>query len=296
VLRNSVEPDRPQIQLDACAFIYPNEEHEGIRRIVHGFQDAARAAKRRTVTLTTGTDFHKEAEIIGRLGEFDVKGAVVYPVLPEVEDRLFFAQMLHKCPFPVVLTHVTLPDLVCPAVIVDGVDAGYTMTQRLLSQGLKRIGFLANYAWVSTQRDRYQGYRRALSEAGIVEKADWVVREPSMQPDFEDPIRGFHPWVRRFLESRRDLEGVVCGNDFLALACVDVARELGRRVPEDLKVVGMDDFTMSGQSVPALTTYRIPFEEIGRQAFEMLERLVRGEKLATTEVQIRGNLTVRQSG
>lgn len=296
VLKNSVGRSRESVQLDACAFIYPSEQHEGIRRVAQGFQDAAREAKRRLVTLTTGTDFRKEAEIIGRLGEFDVKGAVVYPVLPEMKDRLYFAQMLTACRFPVVLVDIALPGFGGPAVVVDGFHAGYTMTRHLLAQGLRRIGLLANYAWVPAAQNRYRGYCWALEEAGIERRPDWAVLDPSMRPNFEHPQDEGRLLTKRFLENARDLEGVVCGDDFLALCCLASAKELGLQVPDQLKVVGIDDYAVSAQSEPALTTYHIPYEQMGREAFQMLNRLLQGERLSAAEAQVRGNIVVRQSG
>lgn len=295
VIRNRPLHEEIKPQLDAVAFIYPSEQHEGTRRIMQGFQEAAREAKRRTVTLTTGTNFRKEAEIIGRLGEFDVKGAVVYPVLPEPKDRLYFEQMLLSCRFPVVLTDVTLPGLECPAVVVDNFHAGYTMTRCLLDQGLRRIGFLTNHAWVPFAQNCYRGYCWAMEEVGVEKQPDWTLLEPSLHVDFEHPVEGSRALAKRFLENAHGLEGVVCGDDFHALACLALARELGIQVPGQLKVVGISDHTLSAQSTPSLTTYHVPYTEMGHQAFQMLTCLLRGEKLPKMETVVRGHLVVRQS-
>ena len=294
VVRNSPGRDRAAVELDAVAFIYPSEQHEGIRRIGHGFQQAAHEVERRVVTLTTGMNFEKEAEIVGRLSEFDVKGAAVYPVLPSPKDRLYFAQMLLACRFPVVLVDITLPGFGVHGVVVDGYHAGYTMTRHLLSQGLQKIGFLANAAWSSSAKNRYEGYRRALEEAGITEQPNWVVMDPGMDPDFQSPVEKCHAFTKQFLEDSRGIEGVVCVDDYLAMSCMASARKLGLRVPEDLKVVGADDYTISAQG--KLTTYHVPFEEIGRQSFQMLNCLLKGEKLPAPEVSLRGGLVVRKSG
>jgi GntR family transcriptional regulator of arabinose operon len=296
VIESSVRRSKDNVQLDACAFIYPNEQHEGIWRIVQGFQQAAQAVKRRTMMLTTGTDFRKEAEILGRLGEFDVKGAVVYPVLPGPRDQINFGQMLLKCPFPVVLTDVSLPGLDTPAVVADGFHAGYTMTRHLVEGGAKRIGFLTNYHAMPFMRDRFLGYRQALEGAGIEVPEQWWLSEPGMHPDFTDPVSSCVPAAKRLLQRGGELEGIVCANDFLALGCLRAARELGLRVPEQLKVVGIDDYALSAQSEPSLTTYHIPYEQMGQLAFQMLNRLVQGARISATEVPLRGNIVVRQSG
>lgn len=295
VLRNKPTREACRPQLDAVAFVYPSEQHEGIWRIVQGFQHAAHASERRTVMLTTGTDFHKEGEIVGRLDEFSVKGAVVYPVLLEPKDRLYFAQMLQACRFPVVLVDTSMPGFGATAVAVDGFHAGYTMTRHLLAQGLQKIGFLANGAWVPSVQNRYGGYRWALEEAGIEEQPGWALLEPSMYPDFSNPVEKTHSLAKRLLENAKGVEGVVCSDDFLALNCLAVAQELGFRVPEELKVVGLGGYALSTQSEPSLTTYNAPFEQIGRKAFQVLDSLLQGEKFEEMEIQLRGELVVRQS-
>lgn len=295
VMADSIGKLPTPFQLDAYAFIYPNEQHEGIWRIVQGFHQAARTVKQKTALLTTGTSFRKEAEIIGRLSEFDVKGAVVYPVLPEPQDRNYFSQMLLQCRLPVVLVDVSLPDLARPAVVVDGLHAGYTMTRHLLAQGLKRIGFLSNYAWTQYMRDRYLGYRQALREAGLEEWADWTLLEPGMRPDFEDPLKESRKLAKQFLSRATEVQGIVCATDFLALGCLQVAQELEIRVPEQLKVAGIDDYAPAAVSTPSLTTYHVPYEEMGRQAFDVLNRLLHQEQPPPLETQVRGEMVIRRS-
>jgi len=293
VIRNSPGRDRRTVELDAYAFVYPSEQHEGIRRIAQGFQEAAHAVQRRVVLLSTCAGIRKEGEIISRLGEFDVKGAVVYPVLPEPQDRLHFEQMLLRCRFPVVLA-TGLPAAGCPSVMLDGFHAGRTMVRHLLDQGLKRIGFLCNYAWVPSARESYLGYRQAMEDADISIRPEWVLLDPSLHPNYENPLAEDDGLSKRYLQGAKGLEGVVCSDDFLALMCQSSARELGIRVPEQLKVTGISDYAISAQG--ELTTYRVPFEEIGRESFKMLDRIFQGGDSVEREIQVRGGLVVRQSG
>ena len=295
VIRNAPGGNGRSVELDAFAFICPSEQHEGIRRIAQGFQEAAHAVQRRVVLMTTGTDFRKEGEIIGRLDEFDVKAAAVYPVLPELQDRLHFEQMLLRCRFPVVLT-LGLPGVGFPTVIADGFHAGSTMTRHLLGQGLKRIGFLSNYSWVTSTRESYLGYRQAMEDAGISIQQGWVLLDPGLKANFEDPLSEGKLFTKQYLDGAGDLEAVVCSDDFTALVCMTSAREMGIRVPEQFKVAGIADYALSAQSDPPLTTYHVPFEEIGRQSFQMLSHLLEGETTADREIQLRGTLVARKSG
>lgn len=284
------------VELDAFAFIYPSAQHEGIWRTVQGFQGAAHARNRRAVMLTTGTDYRKEAEYISRLSEFHVRGAVVYPSVLTPEDQAAFSQLLVSAKFPMVLVSINLLGLGCPAVTVDAFHAGYTMTRHLIGRGLKKIGYFSNRSGSVSMRDRYMGYRKAMEEGGLPMPAEWVLLEPSMHPNFADPVREPTELARGYLAQARAVEGVVCNTDYLALGLIQAAHELGLRVPEDIQVTGIDDYAIASSGQVPLTTYRVPYETIGAKAFEVLESRVAAQGAGpVSDVQIRGEIVVRQS-
>lgn len=297
VLKNTIAPENNAsiIKLDAYAFIYPSDQHEGLRRTVHGFQDRAKEMHRRLLSLTTGDNYQEEIEIIGRLSEFDVRGAAIHPVILTAQDRMRFTQLLVSSKLPIVLVGVNLPGINCSAVITDDFDGAYTMTKHLLDQGLTRVGFIADHSVDMSMRDRYQGYRRALCDAGIKENPEWVLREPSMLPNFEDPLAKPTEMGLHYLKRAKGVEGVVCVHDFLGVGLIRAARQMGLRVPEDLKVTGMDDYEISHTGDISLTTYRVPSEVMGREAFDLLDTLVNGTPDDATERLVKGELVVRNS-
>lgn len=295
VIGNVKLSEKPPVELDAFAFIYPSDQHEGLWRTVHGFQSAASEKRRPVVTLSAGINYEKEAEFVKRLSEFDVRGAVLHPVIRSTTDQAKFCQLLLSAKFPIVLAGASLPGVDCPVVITDGFDAGYTMTKYLLSQGLRRVGFFADHARTLTMRDRYQGYRWALKEAGVEERSELLYLEASMQPNYQNPFDEPARMATKYLAQAKGLEGVVCAHDFLAIGLIQAARDLGVRVPEDLKVVGIDGHSIAGHDNVSLTTYQVPAELTGRKAFELLEDLVEGRNPSSREVQIKGEIMVRSS-
>lgn len=283
-------------QLDSFAFIYPSEKHEGIWRTVCGFQDAACEAGRRVVTLTTGTDYRRESEYLARLSEFDVRGAAIYPVIPTPQEQIHLSQMLVSSKFPLVLAEVNLPGLGYPSVVIDGFHAGYTMARHMIARGAKRVGYFSNYAWAPFMRDRHQGYRWALEEAGLPEPENGVFLDSAMHPDFQDPLAEPTQMAETFLAKAPKLDAVVCADDFLALGCIAAAKKRGIKVPSDMLVSGIDDYTaLARSSEVSLTTYQIPFEEMGRKAFAVLDTVLSGQQPAVAETQIRGAIVVRES-
>lgn len=296
VLRNSMSSGKPSVELDAFAFIYPSDRHEGGWRIVNGFQDAARQCDRRVVTLTMGADYNKEMELVSRLAEFDVKAAAIYPIVTSPEIQMRLSGLLLESKFPIVLVETNLTGLGRPSVGVANFHAGYTMTQYLLGAGLSRIGFLANNSWMSSVAERYRGYQWALEEAGKTSDSGRVaLLEPEMHPNFEDALQEPTDLANRYLDMHPDVEGVVCSQDFIARGLILAAQARGLRVPKDLKVTGIDDFAKQAENEVPLTTYHVPFEEIGRKVFAMLDALQQNKTIPELETQVRGQVVVRKS-
>lgn len=292
---DNAPPPAAAIDLDAWGFICPGDQHEGIWRIGKGFQQAAFAAGDRTLMLSTGKDFRKEAEIVGRLHEFNVKGAVLYPVIQTPQDQIYYSQMILSSKLPLVLVDLNLPGTNRPAVVTDAIHAGRTITRHLLSRGRRKLGFLANYAWTPGVRDRYLGYLQALEEAGIAEDRRRVYFSVDMHARFDDPLREPTEIARAYLARRPDIDGVVCSNDFFAIGLTRAAPEFGLRVPDDFGVAGIDDYAIASSCELPVTTYRIDYEKLGARSFELLLKTAAGESAGYPEIQLRGELVVRQS-
>lgn len=296
VIKNALDNNLPAMDLNAFAVIYPSDQHEGIFRISQGFQIAARLANRRLLMLTTGIDFKQEVEIIGRLSEFNVKGALIYPLLCSALEMVDFSHALIRSKFPVVLVEADLLRLGCPTVAVNSFHAGYTMTRHILAKGAKKIGFFSNDANAPSIHDRYRGYAWAMQEAGIAKPEKGVFLESSMHPNFNNPLEEPTRLAEAFLKKSGPLDAVVCANDFLAVGCINAAKKLGIRVPGDMLVSGIDDIASLARSAGvALTTYHIPFEEIGSRAFALLTQIVSGGAPYVDEGEIRGEIVVRES-
>lgn len=298
VLKGSKNGSFGKVGLDAFAFIYPSKQHEGIWRTVKGFQEAAEQSGRRVVMLSTGSDYQQEGECISRLAEFDVKGCVIYPLITNGQEQASFLKVVTDSAFPLVIADMTIPGLNRPSVVVDNFHAGHTMARHLLEAGAQRIGFFSNNSLTLAVRDRLGGYLWALQEAGLPEVAERIFLEPSMHPNFVHPLEEPTFLATQYLAKAGEIDAVVCANDILAVGLMQAARQAKIVVPRDLKVVGIDGLSLplTQSRQPSLTTYRVPFEAIGRCTFETLDALVTESAGVVAEKKVRGELLVRDSG
>jgi DNA-binding LacI/PurR family transcriptional regulator len=101
--------------------------------------------------------------------------------------------------------------------------------------------------------------------------------------------------AREFLNLPEPPTAVFAFNDNMAIGILQAARELGVDVPGDLSVVGFDDVDLAKALTPALTTVRQPLQEMGRAASSLLFRLLDGQRVDVTRVELSTRLIVRSS-
>jgi LacI family transcriptional regulator len=101
--------------------------------------------------------------------------------------------------------------------------------------------------------------------------------------------------ARALLDAPEPPTAIFAGNDLQALGVYRALYEAGLRTPDDMSVVGFDDLPIAGLLTPALTTVRQPVREMGALATRMLLRLIAGERLESTRVELATSLIVRES-
>ena len=136
-------------------------------------------------------------------------------------------------------------------------------------------------------RDRHQGYKSALTEAGL--RVD-----PRLVIDSDFKESGGSSAMTTLLEADPRLDAVFVANDVMAFGAMRALRNAGRRVPDDVAVVGFDDIPASAMTHPPLTTIRQPLYEMGRTAASMVMAAVRGETIAK-RIELPTSLVIRDS-
>jgi LacI family transcriptional regulator len=226
----------------------------------------------------TGDKLGWERRYLSRLSGTLVDGAVL--VTPSVLDVRFDA--------PVVAVDPHTGPSGLPTVDSDNLRGARLATEHLLSLGHRRIALLTGREDLQSARLRERGFREAMADAGV------PVDEELVQPGDYDAVVSAAA-ATRVLQSQTPPTAVFAANDTAAMATVDAARALGLRVPDDVSVVGFDNIPESALSSPPLTTVNQPIKVMGRQAIEMLVRLMRADELDKTHVTLDTHLVVRGS-
>lgn len=163
---------------------------------------------------------------------------------------------------PIVIVGRYVAELPDRCIHLDNVAGGYLATKHLIEHGHRKIAHITGWMAIQDARDRVEGYRRALEDAGIPFDDMLVV-----EGDFVE--EGGQRGARRLLERDRDFTALIAGNDQTAAGAMRVFREYGLRVPQDISVIGYDDVLLARYLHPALTTIHQPLAEMGRAAGQL---------------------------
>ena len=219
-----------------------------------------------------------ERRYLSRLSGTLIDGAIL--VTPTVVDVNYGAPIVAIDP------HTGQSGL--PTVVSDNLRGGQLATSHLLGLGHRRIGMLTGRPDLESARLRERGYRQALAAAGL------TVDEGLVRVGAYDPEVSLEQ-ARRLLTVPDPPTAIFAANDVSAIATIEVATELGLRVPADLSVVGFDNIPESALCAPPLTTIDQPIREMGERSVRLLMQLIRGEHAEVTHITLATALVVRQS-
>lgn len=170
---------------------------------------------------------------------------------------------------PLVLLDNYLYQTPIDSIQMDHLIGGYLATRHLIELGHRAIGFIAGPVKYKTLRDRADGYRRALHDAGLVDEPALV----ALPPGVPGSKKGYHE-MRRLLALPARPTGVFAVSDKAAFGALDAIREAGLRVPDDISLVGFDDVHEASLTDPPLTTIAVPKQLMGRLAVRRLAELL----------------------
>jgi LacI family transcriptional regulator len=203
-----------------------------------------------------------------------VDGLFISPVYRfEAEARIYQEILARKT--PVVL--LGPPAAFCKSfasVEIEELNASYTATQHLLSLGHKRIAYLTGPPVAPWAHERFEGYRRALREAGL-ELDDKLVFQSGST--IEDGTNA----ALQMLNENCDATAVQAVSDLVAIGCANALLSQGLKIPEDISIAGFGNILTTEHFRVPLTTIRQPKHRLGIAAVDTMMGLLRGEKVSS---------------
>jgi DNA-binding LacI/PurR family transcriptional regulator len=266
------------------ALLLPDITNPFYARLVSGIQEYALSHDHTMLLCTTEGDAEREDQLLSLLRAKQVDGALVDGlVLPPERIARFVGDG-----FPIVCLDRDIDSSSIPLVQVDNRLGGRLATEHLIGLNHSRIAHVTGLRTLGISEERLAGYTDAMRAAGIDDDPDLVAEGTFTE-------EGGYNATRTLLRTAPDLTAVFAANDLSALGVLSALREKGRRVPDDISVVGFDDLRLSSYTAPPLTTVRQPAVEIARLATEILIGLTRGEAVTEMRHLLPPSLVVRFS-
>lgn len=170
------------------------------------------------------------------------------------------------------------------AVITDNVHASYLLTNYIVEMGHEKIAFVGNIYATSSILDRYLGYYRSLLLNRIAVREDYLISDRGEDELFID------------LKLPEDMPtAFVCNCDEIAYVLMEKLKKEGYRIPEDISVVGFDNYTLAGYTSPKLTTVEVNIEAMTKSAVDLLVGQIEGRSVEKGRRLVSGKLIIRDS-
>lgn len=174
------------------------------------------------------------------------------------------------------------------AVISDSYNGAYCLTNYLFDMGHRDIGFVGTVLSTGAVTDRYFGYRKSLLEHGVEFREDWVIPDRDVEKGTMD--------AGSFFKLPKELPtAFVCNCDIAAGILIKKLEEKGYKVPDDISVVGYDNYIFPGMCDIKITTYGVDTYEMGRNAVLNLIRKISRERYRQGVMILEGHMIEGES-
>ncbi|MCX4534946.1 LacI family DNA-binding transcriptional regulator [Streptomyces sp. NPDC002596] len=273
---------------DAIALVVPESESRFFAEpyfsdIVRGVGAALAETDMQLLLTLAGSD-RERRRLAQYLTAHRVDGVLLVSV--HADDPL--PDLLEQLGMPAVMSGRRSASEPLAAVDSDNFEGARSAVDHLISRGRRSIATITGHLDVYGAQRRLDGYRKAVASAGL--DPDERLIAPA---DFTE--EGGARAMRDLLARRPDVDAVFAASDVMAAGARQVLREEGRRIPDDVALVGFDDSAVARHMDPALTSVRQPIEEMGREMTRVLLQEIAGEDLERPQIVLPTELIVRDS-
>ncbi|WP_226527212.1 LacI family DNA-binding transcriptional regulator [Metabacillus niabensis] len=251
--------------------------------VLSGINECASELDYDLVLFNTNSTKQREKTYTQLCRERRVDGAIIQGI--KTDDP--YLQEVVNSDIPCVLIDYPIQSENVGHVTTDNKLGAKKAVNHLIELGHKNIAMINGHSKAFVSKIRLEGYMEALQEAGLSYKKEWVVNGM-----FEEET-GKEQAIK-LLKKHPEITAIFSASDLMALGILEGAKEIGRKVPEDLSVVGYDDILLAGYSNPPLTTISQNIFQLGYQAANLLIKMLEGT-LEPHVITLGTKLVVRES-
>lgn len=271
-------------QSHTIGLIIPDGRNPFFAEVAQGIEEVGLEQEYSLILCDSGNDLGKVLVHTKNLSAKRVDGIIFTTSGDDFEE----ISSLLEASIAVLVIDLDASSIGADAVLFDNFEGGRLATHHLITLGHRRIACITGPSRQSLRRERENGYRSALSAAGIP-RDEALVREGDFQP-----ASGYHHALD-LLRSPDPPSAIFACNDLMAMGALRAAREVGVDVPGELSIIGFDDIYLSAFTTPTLSTIRLPKRAMGRQAAHMLLQRIQDHTRPVQTHVVDLELVIRES-
>jgi len=260
-------------------------------QIATQIEQLADKAGYRTMIANTHEDPKKEMDLLNALIHSQGVDGVVLTTSLKTPNNLK-ATLPNR--YPIVLLDRKLSGVPASTVGIDNFEGSLEMTRHLIESGAKKIGLLTiSPGYISPIKDRVNGYKKALENAGLKFDPE-LVKEISFSQIENDVFEAVNS-----LYSHKEIDGLFVLNNQIARHCLQTFERMDIKIPQDILFASFDDNELFSLYHPSISAVKQPVEKLGERAFEELARLIAekdsDKKIAHDQIGLKPEIIIRNS-
>lgn len=253
--------------------------------VLDGIRKSAKLNRYNTVMIVAKEADHDSLEdYLDLIRDVNAKGIISVAALPNETVACSLNQHI-----PTVMCSEYIASKNVTYVSVDNYKAAFDATDYLIQSGRQRIVHFNSTLNHQYAREREAGFRDALEQRQLAVDESLLLHLPRIHYQLA------LSQIEFLLESHPDIDGVFASSDIFAAATVEAALKLGRKVPDDLSIIGFDDIEIATIITPKLTTVHQPSFELGFQACELLKEKIASPQIDAKQIMLYTNLVIRET-
>ncbi|TWW13342.1 GntR family transcriptional regulator [Dellaglioa algida] len=244
-----------------------------------------------TIILSNTLDTpDRERTSLLKMLEMDLSGLIIEPTQSALvnKNKDLYEKIL-ELKIPTLFINAHYEDIDIPYLELNDFNGSELETEHLIKNGHEKI------LGVFKVDDKQGLLRMNGFVQAYMEHADSSYQSEILMYRSTDPLQNIYQKIEKILHRSDRPTAIVCYNDQLAIKLMDIVKSMDMEIPEDVSIVGFDDYQLSKYMSPKLTTIRHPKEKMGRQAAKMLLEMIRGKNTKIESVVYEAKLVSRES-
>ncbi len=263
--------------------IVPKIHSDSLSHLMHGIASGLNRTEQTMILACADGDTNREAYYINAMERGGMEGIILMgtTMTPHLNT------VITNCRIPIVVTGQSFTGI--PCVYYDDYNAMRELAGLMLKKRkhIAYIGAIEEDAAVG--KSRYRGVLKAIEEAGL-KTSDLVYAISGFELD-----NGYST-MQELMKKHRNIDGVLCATDTMALGAMLALKEAGKRIPEDVSIAGIGNSVAGRVTSPQLTTVRLFFEQCGETAVKLIDSMINADDSSMAISQIRLGYEIIERG